>query len=49
VRYIGIDADDSRPIGHWIAVEDDNVLTGKQPITIKGDDLHIISDFDFGT
>jgi hypothetical protein len=49
VRYIGIDGNDSKPMAHEIVVEDDNVQCGKQPITIKGKDLHIISDFDYGT
>jgi hypothetical protein len=49
VRYIGIDAKDSKPIRHGIFVEDDNIRSGKQPITIKGKDLHIIGDFSYGT
>jgi hypothetical protein len=49
VKYVGIDKHDLTPTRHEIVVEDENVQCGHQPITIKGRDLHIISDFGYGT
>jgi hypothetical protein len=49
VRYVGIDGKDSSPISHEIVVEDKNVQRGHQPIIIKGGDLHIVADFNYGT
>jgi predicted transcriptional regulator len=49
VKYDGIEKHDLTPTSHEIVVEDENVQRGHQPITIKGRDLHVISDFGYGT
>jgi hypothetical protein len=56
VRYIGIDgypagngSSHVQKIRHEVFVEDDRVCSGEHPITILGKDMHIVSDFDFGT